>query len=317
MINLRLVSKFFNRLCLECIEKITFDAWQLGEGNLSCAESPLLKMNLIRLVLTRPFRLLSVEYLYIDHKKVDEILAILSNCKYLQELSVSVDFICPHRSKSKSGSSTSRNTRSGSGSGSCEVVEDGEGRGFGFDLTSINEDVMSSFILSKLQLLGPMPKLSSLNLQLFFTRFERKNKIWRVRKYGGYTTSYFTCRRDFQILVNCFKIEAFSKAVLSYLPALETLILNEITLFPLAERGYTDTYTCSDLSQMVSGFNDDTSDDEESDMSDMSISDWPYYNFETDPWGSMHRSMSSEYESEEEEDDDDATDKKSRFYENE
>ena len=147
---------------------------------------------------------------------------------------------------------------------------DFEEKEFSYDLS---EDLIISYVSEKFEKMNThLPNLTTLDLTIFESSFCKNDKSpykWRIAFIGCYRRFFFNnnSRRDYQILVNSFKNEEFLKKVKHYIPALETLIINGITIFPLSCRGDSN--------------NEPIFEDDENFQAD-EHADWPHYNMDTD-----------------------------------
>ena len=248
----RRISKVFSSLCLEQLDEIDFHPNYSPSENLKGTRiienvnkedgSPS-HMKLFRLLLSRPFRLKTIRNLHYFDQDSEIVIKLLSNCKELVYLKAHIDQNFPHR--------------------------DFEENEFSYDLS---EDLIISYVSEKFEKVNThFPNLTTLDLTIFESSFFEDDKSpykWRYLL-GCFRNCFFvqSKRRDYQILVNSFKNEEFLKKVKHYIPALETLIINGITIFPLSCRGDSN--------------NEPIFEDDENFQAD-EHADWPHYNMDTD-----------------------------------
>ena len=257
----RRISKVFSNLCLEQLEEIDFhpnhylnyyDPNQPNPNenlkgtriieNVNKEDGSPSHMKLFSLLFSRPFRLKTIRNLHYFDQDSENVIKLLSNCKELVYLSAHIDHRFPHR--------------------------DFEEKEFLYD---ISEDLIISYVSEKFEKMNThLPNLTTLDLTIFESSFFKDDKSpykWKYTMNIQDIPFFALSRRDYQILVNSFKNEEFLKKVKHYIPALETLIINGITIFPLSCRGDSN--------------NEPIFEDDENFQAD-EHADWPHYNMDTD-----------------------------------
>jgi hypothetical protein len=251
VLQLRLVSKQFARLCLQCIEMIDLnpdlDIGTFEKGNKFMSTKDY-EIRVIRLLLSQPLYLRRITNLYVFERNLDELLVLLRPCKKLKLLEVYVDCQYPYG--------------------------DTEENQFEFNLT---EDMVARYLLGKLELLGAQfPLVDFINLKVFNSHFSKNEGPDWTFSSGSYSCYFFERRRDFQVLMNVLKREDFSSSFRRCFPGLKSLFVNDMTILPESERGL-----CLVEHFRVDGPATEFGSSEDKYL-DASIPDWPHYNLKTD-----------------------------------